>query len=226
MSFGSGGSGRDEGGDDAPPEGAVGGVAAGRRAVLIAAYDARVVTLIVDALKRLDPAAVPHVADAPGSFSALLSSARPVLTVVDLNLIDYSPRDLVAQTRTLNADARVIVVAGHGDDDRVLPALRAGAAGFLLKHDPPEEVTGQLRRIMAGFLPVTPALARQLLRQLDWTRLSGRLGTSALELLAWISLGDTPAEAAGRMRLDRAAVRQQLAHVFEVLQLPGTAEEA
>lgn len=194
------------------------------REALVAAHDMRVVSLMLDALKSVAPRAQLHVTDGTGSLNTKLASVQPALLLVDLNLVDYSVRDLVAQARGLNQGARVIVIAGHGDDDRVLPALRGEAAGFLLKYDSVEQVAAQLGSTFAGMLAMTPSLARQLMRHIEWNGLALEVSGVELELLRWIALGDTPAEVAWRLKLERSVVREHIRHVFEVVQLPGQAD--
>lgn len=188
---------------------------------LVAALDVRVVALLLDALRSVLPLVQLRVTDGTERLGSMLGTVRPALVLADLNLIDYTVRDLVAQARGLNPDARVIVIAGHGADERILPALRAGAAGFLLKLDPVDELVTQLRSLIAGVLPLTAALARQLLAQLERTQAGLRVVPVEFELLRRIALGDTPAEAAWRLKLERDAVQRHVAHVLEVLQLPG-----
>jgi len=194
------------------------------RDALVAVHGMRAVAMMLEALQHVLPRTKLHVTDGTHPLGPLLASACPALVLVDLNLIDYSVRDLVTQARALNPDARVVAVVGHGDDDRVLPALRCGAAGFLLKHNSPDEVVAQLDSIIAGVLPLTPALARQAVRHLDQNDLVRRVTGAELELLRWISLGDTPAEAAWRLQLERSVVTGYARHVFDLLGLPATAD--
>lgn len=194
------------------------------REALVAALDTRVVTVMLDALRQVLPQGQLRVTAGTERLGTMLATSCPALVLADLNFIDYTVRDLVAQARGLNPEARIVVIAGHGDDDRILPALRAGAAGFLLKLDSPNEVAVQLRSIVAGDLPLTPTLGRQLLRELEREGTAVRIASIGLELLRWIARGDTPAEAAWRLKLERGAVRLHVRHVFEVLELPGTAE--
>jgi len=194
------------------------------RDALVAVHGMRAVSMMLEVLQDVLPQTNLHVTDGTDPLGTLLASARPALVLVDLNLIDYSVRDLITQARTLNSDARIVAVLGHGDDDRVLPALRCGAAGFLLKHNSRDEVVAQLNSIIAGVLPLTPALARHAIRHLDQSGLVRRVTGAELELLRWISLGDTPAEAAWRLQLERSAVARHARHVFDLLGLPATAD--
>lgn len=187
---------------------------------LVAAYDPRVVALVLEALRRVLPAVEPQVAPGTQPLGTTLAAVRPELVVADLNLIEYAPRDLVAQARGLNPRARVIVIAGHADDDRILPALRGGACGFLLKHEGIEEFAAQLGEALAGVLPMTPALARQLIRQLSQGAQVSRLVQTELELLTWISVGDTPEQVAAHMGLQAGAVQEHIRHILEMLHLP------
>src|SRR4051812_50063180 len=62
--------------------------------------------------------------------------------------------------------ARVIVLTSFGEDDRVFAALRAGAAGFLLKDVEPAELVRGIRTAHAGQAPLSPAVAARVAEEL------------------------------------------------------------
>lgn len=97
---------------------------------------------VVDAVRRLDPDVV------------LMDIRMPV-------------RDGIAATRALTARGgrrpAVVVLTTFDGDETVLEAVRAGAAGYLLKHTPPEELVAAVRRAAAGEPVLSAAAARFLL---------------------------------------------------------------
>ncbi|GIF45520.1 LuxR family two component transcriptional regulator [Asanoa ferruginea] len=71
--------------------------------------------------------------------------------------------DGIAATRALGAGTAVIVLTTFDADATVVEALRAGAAGFLLKHTPPEQIVEAVRRAAAGEPVLSPSVTRTLI---------------------------------------------------------------
>lgn len=105
------------------------------------------------------------VGDAADGAAAVdaVSAFRPHVVLMDLRM----PRvDGITATRALlrRSDApAVIALTTFDDDDTVLGALRAGAAGFLLKHTPPAEIVDAVRRAAAGDPVLSPDVTRRLI---------------------------------------------------------------
>ena len=101
------------------------------------------------------------VAEAADGEAAVRAAERLAPDVVLLDLA--MPRlDGVAALRELREqapDARVLVLTSFGEDDRLFAALRAGAAGFLLKDTEPAELVRAIRTAHAGQSPLSPAIA-------------------------------------------------------------------
>lgn len=104
---------------------------------------------------------VPHHASNQPQARVMFASVRPQVVVVGTNLADGG---LIADMTQSASNVCVLVCAGHVADDRIFPALRAGAAGYLLKHNGAEAIVAEIRRIVAGTPSLSPGLARQFLR--------------------------------------------------------------
>ena len=88
----------------------------------------------------------------------------PDIALIDLGLPDGSGVTLIEQLDALGAGTLCIVATVFDDDAHLFPALRAGAQGYLLKDQPPEALADMLRGIAAGQPPLSPSIARRLLR--------------------------------------------------------------
>lgn len=91
---------------------------------------------------------------------------RLTLAVVDLGLPDGSGVDLVREISHAFPDAAPVVATIYDDDQHLFRSLAAGAQGYVLKHERPEDVAACLRRIDAGEPPLSPSIARRMLERL------------------------------------------------------------
>jgi NarL family two-component system response regulator LiaR len=80
------------------------------------------------------------------------------LVMPELDGIAATPQIIAASPRT-----RVLILTSFGEDDKVLPAIRAGAHGYLLKDIPPRDLAAAVRAAHAGQTPLHPDIARKLM---------------------------------------------------------------
>lgn len=104
-------------------------------------------------------------ADLPEGLQ-LLRRARPGLLLVDLQLPSGSGLRLIEAAAAELPETEVVVVTTLGDDDSVLASLAAGAVGYLLKQGQASRLVEQLQSLREGGAPLSPVLARKLLRRL------------------------------------------------------------
>lgn len=104
-------------------------------------------------------------ADLPDGLQ-LLRRTRPDLLLVDLQLPSGSGLRLIEAAAADLPATEVVVVTTLGDEATVLAALAAGAVGYLLKQGQAHRLVEQLQSLREGGAPLSPVLARQLLRRL------------------------------------------------------------
>jgi len=114
--------------------------------------------------------------------------------------------------------ARVIVLTSFLDDDKLLPALRAGAAGYLLKNAPPPEVARAVRAAHAGEALLDPVVAARLVETLagDGDPLD-RLTPREREVLELIGRGFPNKRIARRLEVSEKTVKTHVGHVLAKL---------
>lgn len=95
---------------------------------------------------------------------ACLQSFIPSVMLVDLSLPDGSGIDLLAYARHHLVETYLVVTTIYDDDHHLFSALKAGASGYLLKDQPRHTLMEALSGIMTGKPPLTPAIARRILR--------------------------------------------------------------
>ncbi|NUT43485.1 MAG: response regulator transcription factor [Thermoactinospora sp.] len=174
-------------------------VCAGLRLMLRGAADIEVVGEAADG------------ADVPDAVQRL----RPDVVLMDIRM-PYL--DGIAATRALAArkGPSVIVLTTFDADATVLDALRAGAAGFLVKHTPPEKIVEAVRQAAAGEPVLSPGVARSLIthvatgadsRTLRARERFGKLSEREQEVARAVAEGLSNAEIAERLYLSVGAVK-------------------
>ena len=87
---------------------------------------------------------------------------QPTLVILDLNLPDIGGLEVLARLKAGAPDARVLVLSMHDDQTHVTRALRAGAAGYLTKNAPPEELLEAIGRVAEGHTYIEREIAEGL----------------------------------------------------------------
>jgi NarL family two-component system response regulator LiaR len=90
---------------------------------------------------------------------------EPDVVLMDLVMPGLGGVEAIRAIRDRGLPARVIVLTTFLDDDKLFPAIRAGAAGYLLKDVEPAELVSAIRAVHAGRSPIDPAVAGRLLEE-------------------------------------------------------------
>ena len=152
---------------------------------------------------------------------------RPDVVLMDLRMPMLDGIGAIEQIGRL-ADPPVVVVLTTFDADQyVLRALRAGAAGFLVKSTPPEDLIGLVRVAAEGHTVLSPAAARRLIAASADSQpaaerarqLTGSLTEREVEVLACLGEGLSNAQIAGRLYLSEATVKGYVSRMLEKLGL-------
>lgn len=160
---------------------------------------------------------------------ALADRSAPDVVLMDLRMPTV---DGLAATETLRARPaapEVIVLTTFDADEHVLRALRAGAAGFLLKDTPPAEIVAAVRRVAAGEPVLSPAVTRQLIRHVassaqDARRVRARAALGALadrerEVAVAVGRGGSNADIAGALHMSVPTVKTHVSRILAKLDL-------
>ncbi len=163
------------------------------------------------------------VAEAHNGREAVAQAARfhPDVVLMDIRMPEMD--GLEATRRILEGDetARVLVLTTFNLDEYVFEALRAGASGFVLKDDPPEQLIGAVRTVAAGEALLSPTVTRKVIQQ--FTRLHRQeppdsvalLTSRELEVFGLISQGLSNAEIGRELFISDTTVKT---HVTRLLQ--------
>jgi DNA-binding NarL/FixJ family response regulator len=110
---------------------------------------------------------------------------------------------------------RVLIVTTYDTDADTLPAIEAGATGYLLKDAPPEELAAAVRTAAAGRTTLAPAVADRLMNRLRAPHAA--LTRRETEVLSLVAEGLSNQGISARLQLTRATVKSHLAHVYAKL---------
>jgi len=167
------------------------------------------------------------VAEASNGLEAaeLAGRLRPAVVLMDIRM----PRldGIQATRRILAADhaARILILTTFDLDEYIYEALRAGASGFVLKDDPPEQLIAAIRTIAAGDALLSPAITKRVIRQ--FTRISrrappeelGELTAREREILRLIASGLSNGEIAQQLYISDTTVKTHVTHILQKLNL-------
>ena len=146
----------------------------------------------------------------------LASSLRPDVVLMDLRMPELDGVSAIRQLVSLGVPCRVLVLTTYDTDSDVVPAIEAGATGYLLKDAPREELFRAVRSAARGEAVLSPSVASRLMgrvRSPAQDPLSGR----ELEVLGLIARGATNREAAGKLFISEATVKSHLLHIYAKL---------
>jgi DNA-binding NarL/FixJ family response regulator len=99
------------------------------------------------------------------SARAVIARQAPDVLLTDLGLPDGNGIDLIRETARACPATDIMVISVFGDEEHVLASIEAGATGYILKDSPPGELVGLIAQLRAGGSPISPLIARQLLKR-------------------------------------------------------------
>lgn len=114
----------------------------------------------------------------------LTERTQPDLVLLDLSMPGMDGLTALPQLRAAAPSCEVVVLTASGTEDNLLAAIRAGAAGYLLKSEPPERIVGFLRGVVGGEAALSGSVARRLLEQVRDGRLGGGVPDDIAEALS------------------------------------------
>jgi DNA-binding NarL/FixJ family response regulator len=167
------------------------------------------------------------VAEASNGLEAVDKARRfdPSVVLMDIRMPELD--GLEATRRILAADdrARVLILTTFDLDEYVYEALRAGASGFVLKDDPPEQLIAAIRTVAAGDALLSPAITKRVIRQ--FTRLQRPAPPKELEelsererdVLRLIARGLSNAEIGKELFISETTVKTHVTHILQKLDL-------
>ncbi|MEV4452106.1 MULTISPECIES: response regulator transcription factor [Streptomyces] len=164
-----------------------------------------------------------------GEVEALVDRTRPDVVLMDIRMPVIDGLTATERLRGRADAPQVVVLTTFHADDQVLRALRAGAAGFVLKDTPPVQILDAVRRVAAGDPVLSPAVTRQLMEHAAGGTPGGRrtgardrigaLNDREREVAVAVGRGSSNAEIAAELYMSVATVKTHVSRILAKLGL-------
>ena len=159
----------------------------------------------------------------------LIRNESPDLAIVDITLKGSSGLELIKSIKALPLGVPVLVLSMHDESLYAERALRAGATGYITKHEAADQVLLAIRRVLAGQVYLSEKMTSVYLRSLttgvnSMPRPLDRLTDRELEVLDLIGRGHTTREIADRLQLGVATVDTYRARIKEKMNFRNATE--
>ena len=167
--------------------------------------------------------------DANSAFLAI-PSLKPDLVIVDITLKEGNGLELIKNIKTHYPEMHLLVLSMHDEMVYAERALRAGASGYVMKQEAPEQLIAAVRRVLTGEVALSEKVNARLMHQLVGARRSQsttsieRLSDRELEVFNLIGEGLGTRQIAEHMGLSVKTVESHRAHIKQKLDLKTSSE--
>lgn len=167
---------------------------------------------------------------------AAVRTLAPAVVILDLEMPQMDGLTAIGAILAERPETAILVLTSFSTDDKVLPAIRAGALGYLLKDTGPEELIGAIRQVGRGEPALPPQIARTVMRGL--TRPTAPppappappaatpLTPRELTVLQQLARGASNAEIAADLSVSEATVRTHVSSILNKLRLTSRTQAA
>jgi len=171
------------------------------------------------------------VGEAGDGAEALEAAERlaPDVVLMDLVMPKLDGVEAMRELRARLPACRVIVLTSYADDERLLPAIRAGAAGYLLKNVQPQELARAVRAAHAGATLLDPVVAARLVETIAQAPAAAppdRLTPREREVLELLARGLSNKRIALELGVAEKTVKTHVSHVLEKLAVSDRTQAA
>jgi DNA-binding NarL/FixJ family response regulator len=159
-----------------------------------------------------------------------ITKARPDVAIIDISLVNESGLELIKHLVKQFPQVAIIVLSMHDEALYAERALRAGARGYVMKHETSKSVLASIRRVLAGGVYVSERIINRMALRLTSSRRSiasspvERLSDRELEIFQLLGQGRRPSEIAGDLKLSLKTVQAYCARAKEKLGVTSLTE--
>jgi DNA-binding NarL/FixJ family response regulator len=167
------------------------------------------------------------VAEASNGLEAIDKAARfrPTVVLMDVRMPELDGLEATRRILATDDGARILILTTFDLDEYVYDALNAGASGFVLKDDPPEQLIAAIRTVAAGDALLSPTITKRVIKQ--FTRVPrpappkefDELTTREQEVFRLIADGLSNPEIAQELYISETTVKTHVTHILQKLNL-------
>jgi DNA-binding NarL/FixJ family response regulator len=147
---------------------------------------------------------------------SLALANTPDVILMDLQMPVLDGLAAIQQIRAQQPDARIIVLTTYDTDADIMPALQAGAIGYLLKDAPPEALFDAIQSAARGEVTYAPKVAAKITRHLINTP-KQTLSNREVEVMELAAQGNSNKAIANKLHITEATVKSHFVHIFTKL---------
>jgi DNA-binding NarL/FixJ family response regulator len=199
-----------------------------RTTILVCEDDPRFSRLLQRVLSAVDDFQVLARPASGEETCRLAAELKPDLLLLDLELPGIDGVQVIRRLVAAGEAPEILVLTSFADEDRVFEAVRAGAAGYLVKGLAPARLVRAVREVVAGGTVIEPSLARRFWNYFASVRGRGQqdygLTAEELEVLTLVGRGLSNPEAAQALGASRRAIKSHLERIYRKLEVNGRVE--
>ena len=159
-----------------------------------------------------------------------VTSLRPDVILMDLEMPVMDGIEAIKQIMNQWPEARILVLTSFATDDRVFPAVKAGALGYLLKDSGPDALVQAIRQVHRGESSLHPKIARKLIQELSrpvsQPPTADPLTPREVDVLQLVAQGLGNQEIADKLVIGEATVRSHVSNILSKLHLASRTQAA
>jgi NarL family two-component system response regulator LiaR len=155
---------------------------------------------------------------------------QPDVILMDLVMAGIGGIEATQRIKKENPDARILVLTSFADDDKVFPAIKAGALGYLLKDSTPQQLLQAIHDVYHGVSSLHPLVANKLIRELNrppnLPPTGEPLTNRELIVLELVAQGLSNIDIAEKLNLSEWTVRTHISNILSKLHLANRTQAA
>jgi DNA-binding NarL/FixJ family response regulator len=144
---------------------------------------------------------------------ALVDRLKPDVVLTDLSMPQMSGVTAIGRIKAEHREIQILVLTSYDSDSDVLPAIEAGAIGYLLKDAPREELYSAIRAAAEGKPLLTSAVAARLMERMRGPTVEA-LSSREIDVLRLVARGANNREIAEQLYITQATVKSHLIRIY------------